>query len=49
MRRPIRSPLLRYGAAFAAVAVAFSLTASIPMLRDRFTFFLFWPVIFLAS
>jgi PAS domain S-box-containing protein len=44
-----RRPLLRYGAVLVAVAAAFAITAAIPMLRDRFTFFLFWPLIFIVA
>ncbi|MEW6268145.1 MAG: hypothetical protein AB1689_02465, partial [Thermodesulfobacteriota bacterium] len=38
-----------YLAAVAAVAVATMVTAAIPLLHDRLTFFAFWPVIFLTS
>jgi len=40
-----RSALLRYLAAVLAVAAATALTTAVPLLRDRLTFFAFWPVI----
>ncbi|MEW6269576.1 MAG: ATP-binding protein, partial [Thermodesulfobacteriota bacterium] len=49
MQLPVRSPVTRYLAAVAAVAVATMVTATIPLLHDRLTFFAFWPVIFLTS
>jgi PAS domain S-box-containing protein len=36
---------VRYGAAVGAVVVVALLTSAVPILRDRFTFFLFWPLV----
>lgn len=38
-----------YAVAVAAVLVAALITANIPILRDRFTLFLFWPLIFTVA
>ena len=46
---PRQSQSLRYLGALAAVVIAFAVTASIPLLRDRLTFFLFWPLVFVGS
>jgi PAS domain S-box-containing protein len=45
----VRSIVLRYLLVVLAVAAATVLTAAVPVLRDRLTFFAFWPVIFAAS
>ncbi len=39
----------RYALAVLSVAAATALTAAIPILRDRLTFFAFWPLTFLIS
>jgi len=41
--------MLRYVIAVAAVIVTGAVTASVPLLRDRLTFFLFWPLTFALS
>jgi PAS domain S-box-containing protein len=40
---------VRYGAAIGAVALAALVTASVPLLHDRLTFFLFWPTLIAIS
>ncbi|HSJ97436.1 MAG TPA: ATP-binding protein [Myxococcota bacterium] len=40
---------MRYGATLAAVVLVGLVTEAIPLLRDRFTFFLLWPLIFFTS
>ncbi len=45
----LHRPLVRLAAALAAVLLATLLTATVPVLRDRFTFFAFWPTCLLVS
>jgi PAS domain S-box-containing protein len=40
---------LRYGGAVVAVVVAALLTFSVPLFRDRLTYFIFWPVLLAVS
>src|SRR4029453_13147515 len=49
-RQRDRATLVRgYLSAVGAVLVAALLTAVVPVLRDRLTFFLFWPTVFAVS
>ncbi len=45
MLRILSSRPLQYALSALAVVAAGSVTAAVPILRDRFTFFLFWPLL----